>query len=210
MRVRVLFLSLFMLVSANVFSDTTFELNLGVGVDIPVSVVSNFYNTALDLGEKLKKDVSSVEREEIIRRFSDMVNVSKTGLSYGGHAQMGARFDDLLSLGFEFGFDLSLFRAISREGQLNDSFSFIGALEPRFYTRLDFFIGAVALFTGPRLNVATGIKDSILDDLGMFAWDLGARAVLSFLMLEVYYSWNIKNSVFSDLKVGLGLEFGVM
>ncbi|UER67706.1 hypothetical protein LKV13_02755 [Borrelia sp. BU AG58] len=210
MRVKILFLSLLVLVSVNGFSDTTFELNLGVGLDMPVSIISNFYDTALNLGEKLKKDVDSVEREEIIRSFSDMVNVSKTGLSYGGHAQMGARFDDLLSLGFELAFDLNLFKAIKRDGQLNNSFSFIGALEPRFYTRLDFFIGAVAFFTGPRLNLATGVKDSVLDELGVFAWDLGGRIMFSFLMLELCYSWNINNNVFSDLKVGLGFEFGVI
>ncbi|AYE36406.1 hypothetical protein DB313_02840 [Borrelia turcica IST7] len=210
MRVKILFISLLMFISVNAFSATTFELNLGIGVDIPVSIISNFYNTAVDLGDKLKNDIGSVEREQIVQDFSDMVNVAKTGLNYGGHAQMGARFDDLFSLGFELGFDLSVFQAINRSGQLNDSVSFIGSLEPRFYTRLDFFIGAVALFTGPRLNMATGVKNSILDEFGVFSWDLGGRVVFSFLMLEAFYSWNIKNNVFSDLKVGLGFEFGVI
>ena len=210
MRVKILLLSLLMFISVNAFSDTTFELNFGLGIDIPVSIISNFYNTAIDLGDKLKDDVGSVEREQIVQDFSDMVNIAKTGLNYGGHAQMGAKFDDLFSVGFELGFDLNVFKAIKRSGQLNDNLSFIGSLEPRIYTRLDFFIGAIALFTGPRLNMATGIKDSILDEYGMLAWDLGGRAIFSFLMLEAYYSWNIKNNMFSDLKVGLGFEFGII
>ncbi|QMU99309.1 hypothetical protein F0310_02680 [Borrelia sp. A-FGy1] len=210
MRAKILFLSLLIFISINAFSDTTFELNLGIGLDIPVSIISNFYNTAVDLGNKLKTDVVSVERKQIVKEFSDMVNVAKTGLNYGGHAQMGARFDDLFSLGFELGFDFNVFHAINRSGQLSDRVSFIGSLEPRIYTKLDFFIGAVALFTGPRLNMATWVKDSILDEFGIFSWDLGGRIVFSFLMLEAFYSWNIKNNVFSDLKVGLGFEFGII
>lgn len=29
-------------------------------------------------------------------------------------------------------------------------------------------------------------------------------------MLEGYYSWNIKNNRFSDLKLGVGFEFGII
>ncbi|AWG42910.1 hypothetical protein CR532_02845 [Candidatus Borreliella tachyglossi] len=205
MRTKILIVSL-LAIASNVFSGTTFEFNLGFGIGLPVSTISNFYNTALDIGEKL----NSVDRDKVVQDFADMVNIAKAGFGYGGHAQMGARFDHLLSLGFELGFDFNLFKAINRTGKLNDSFSFIAAIEPRFYTRLDFFIGAIAFFTGPRVNIATAREKSILNDLGIFAWDLGTRLTFSFLMLEAYYSWNIKKEEFSDFKVGLGVEFGIL
>ncbi|QMU99826.1 hypothetical protein F0310_05270, partial (plasmid) [Borrelia sp. A-FGy1] len=171
MRVRVLFLSLFMFISINALSGTTFELNLGIGLDIPVSTISNLYNTTLGLGNKLKTNISAVKREQIVKEFSDMVNMAKAGLNYGGHAQMGARLNDLFSLGFELGFDFNVFYALNRSGQLNDRVSFIGSLEPRIYTKLAFFTGSAALFTGPRLSLATLVKDSILDEFGIFSRD---------------------------------------
>ncbi|WP_025406596.1 hypothetical protein [Borrelia hermsii] len=210
MQIKILFLSLLIFVTSNAFTDIKFELNLGFGLDFPVSTISNFYNTALDVGERLESSMSDLEREKIIKDFADMVNISKTGLTYGGHAQMGARFDDFCSLGFELGFNFNVFRCVNRKGRLHDIHSFIAAIESRFYTRLDFFIGSVALFTGPRANMATAIVDSILNEFDVFGWDLGARATFAFLALEGYYCWNIHNNKFSDFKVGIGFEFEVI
>lgn len=180
MRIKILFVSFFVLLVSNVFADVTFELNLGFGLDFPVSTISNFYNTALDIGERLESGVSDLEREKIVKDFADMITIAKTGLTYGGDAQMGAKFDDFVSLGFEFGLDFNIFRSVNRKGRLNDILSFILAIESRFYTRLDFFIGAVALFTGPRANIATAVKDSVLAEYGIWGWDLGARATFAF------------------------------
>ncbi|UPA16397.1 hypothetical protein bcCo53_000542 [Borrelia coriaceae] len=210
MRIKILFVSFFVLLVSNVFADVTFELNLGFGLDFPVSTISNFYNTALDIGERLESGVSDLEREKIVKDFADMITIAKTGLTYGGDAQMGAKFDDFVSLGFEFGLDFNIFRSVNRKGRLNDILSFILAIESRFYTRLDFFIGAVALFTGPRANIATAVKDSVLAEYGIWGWDLGARATFAFLALEGCYCWNIQNNKFSDFKLGIGFEFGVV
>ncbi|AHH08519.1 hypothetical protein baBA2_000535 [Borrelia anserina] len=210
MRIKVLFLSFLIFITSNAFSNVIFEFNLGFGLDFPISTISNFYNTALDIGAKLESEISTLEREQIVKNFAEIVDISKSGLTYGGYAQMGAGFDDFLSLGFELGFDFNVFRSVNHKGRLNDIFSFIAAIESRFYTRLDFFIGAILLFTGPRINMATSVQDSILTEFGMFGWDLGMRATFAFLALEGYYCWNIQNDKFSDFKFGIGFEFEVI
>ncbi|ACH94777.1 uncharacterized conserved protein [Borrelia recurrentis A1] len=210
MKIKFLFLSLWIFVTVNVLSSVDFELNLGFGFDFPVSTISNFYKTALDVGRELESTMSILKKAKIIRNFADMVNISKSGLTYGGYVQMGAKFDDFCSLGFELGLDFNVFRSINSKGRLHNLLSFVSAIEPKFYTRLDFFIGAVTFFTGPRVNIATAIQDSILAEFGIFGWDLGARATCAFLTIEGYYCWNIQNNKFSDFKFGVGLEFGVV
>ncbi|WP_051374044.1 hypothetical protein [Borrelia persica] len=210
MKIKILFLGLFLFVTGNAFSSVDFELNLGFGFDFPVSTISTFYNTALDVGKRLENSMSDEERSKIIRDFADMVNISKSGFTYGGYIQVGAKFDDLFSLGCELGLDFNVFRSITSKGRLNNLISFVGAIEPKFYTRLDFFIGAITLFTGPRANFATAVWDSILSQFGMFGWDLGLRATFAFLTVEGYYCWNIFSNKFSDFKFGVGLEFGVI
>ncbi|WP_255571080.1 hypothetical protein [Borrelia sp. HM] len=197
-------------VTSNSFSYVAFEFNLGFGLDFPLNIVSNFYNTPLYLGEKLGNSISDSDRKEIIRNFADMVNLSKAGLNYGIHAQMGGRFDDFISLGLEFGIDFNMINTINGKGRLSDSLSLISAFEPRLYTRLDFFVGAILLFTGPRINVVAVDKDCILTEFGVFGWDLGVRSTFSFLMLEGYYNWNIQDNRFSGFKFGIGFEFGII
>lgn len=200
MQIKILFLSLLIFITSNAFSDVDFELNLGVGLDFPVSTISNFYNTALYIGEELESNMSDLSREKIVADFADMVNIAKTGLTYGGYSQMGAKFDDFFSLGFELGFSFNVLRYVNRKGRLNDIFSFIAAIESRVYTRLDFFIGSVALFTGPRVNMATPFRDSIIDEYNIFGWDcvdlhlpfwylrdiiVGIFRIISFLILSL-------------------------
>lgn len=204
-----MFLSLFIFVTSTSFSYVDFEFNLGFGLDFPLNIFSDFYNAPLYLGEKIGNGISDLDQKEIIQNFADMVNISKSGLTYGIHAEMGGRFDDFISLGFEFGIDFNIINRINSKGRLSDGLSLISAFEPRLYTRLDFFVGAIVLFTGPRINVVVD-KDSILSEFGVFGWDLGIRSTFSLLMLEGYYNWNIQNNRFSGFKFGIGFEFGII
>ncbi|WNY66884.1 hypothetical protein [Borreliella lusitaniae] len=211
MRLKVLILCLFGILGANSFADTNFEFNFGGGVSFPVSPFSSFYNEALEINSKLKQNLSPIEKEEIVQNFSDLANIAKAGLRYGTYAQFGAKFDDFISVGFELLFDMNLFKAIKRsDGTANENFSFIMAIAPRFYTKLDFFVLALAFFTGPKINIVTSALDSVLAELGTMGWDIGARLSFSFLILEGYYVWNIQNAKFSDFKFGIGFEFGIV
>ncbi|QFI14652.1 hypothetical protein QIA37_03270 [Borrelia sp. CA_690] len=215
MRLKFLILCLFGIFVVNAFADANFEFNFGGGAAFPISPFSSFYNEALDINAKLKQnlpsDLSPMEKEEIVQKFSDLANIAKAGLKYGTYAQFGAKFDDFVSIGFELMFDMNLFKAIKRsDGAANENFSFVMAITPRFYTKLDFFVLALAFFTGPKINIATAAADSVLAELGTMGWDIGARLSFSFLILEAYYVWNIKNVKFSDFKFGLGFEFGIV
>ncbi|AJA58680.1 hypothetical protein bmLB2001_000533 [Borrelia miyamotoi] len=210
MRLRILFVSLLVFITSNAFSNIDFEFNLGLGFDFPVSIISNLYDTALYIGEKLYDDLSDSDKEVISHRVADIANISNSGLTYGVHAQTGGRLADFISFGLELGVDFNLFRIIKSRGRLSQVISLIAAIKSRLYARLDFFIGAVLVFTGPRTNMIFADKGSICTEFGVFGWDLGARATFSFLMLEGYYSWNIKNNRFSDLKLGVGFEFGII
>ncbi|WNY68735.1 hypothetical protein [Borreliella lusitaniae] len=210
-RLKVLILCLFGILGANSFADTNFEFNFGGGVSFPVSPFSSFYNEALDINSKLKQNLSPIEKEEIVQNFADLANIAKAGMRYGTYAQFGAKFDDFISVGFELLFDMNLFKAIKRsDGTANENFSFIMAIAPRFYTKLDFFVLALAFFTGPKINIVTSSLDSVLAELGTMGWDIGARLSFSFLILEGYYVWNIQNAKFSDFKFGIGFEFGIV
>lgn len=215
MRLKFLILCLFGIFVANGFADTNFEFNFGGGVAFPVSPFSSFYNEALDINAKLKQnlpsDLSPMEKEGIVQKFSDLANIAKAGLRYGTYAQFGAKFDDFVSIGGELMFDINLFKVIKRsDGTANENFSFVMAITPRFYTKLDFFVLALAFFTGPKINIATAAADSVLAEMGTMGWDVGARLSFSFLILEGYYVWNIQNFKFSDFKFGIGFEFGIV
>ncbi|WP_151073582.1 hypothetical protein [Borreliella turdi] len=215
MRIKVLILCLFGIVVINGFTDTNFEFNFGGGAAFPVSPFSSFYNEALDINAKLKQNspsnLSLIEKEDIAQNFSDLANIAKAGLKYGIYTQFGAKFDDFISVGFELLLDMNFFKAIKRsDGTANENFSFIMAITPRFYTKLDFFVLALAFFTGPKINITTAAADSVLAELGTVGWDIGARLSFSFLILEGYYVWNIQNFKFSDFKFGIGFEFGIV
>ncbi|WKC79003.1 hypothetical protein QIA30_03255 [Borreliella turdi] len=215
MRIKVLILCLFGIVVINGFTDTNFEFNFGGGAAFPVSPFSSFYNEALDINAKLKQNspsnLSLIEKEDIAQNFSDLANIAKAGLKYGIYTQFGAKFDDFISVGFELLLDMNFFKAIKRsDGTANENFSFIMAITPRFYTKLDFFVLALAFFTGPKINITTAAADSVLAELGTMGWDIGARLSFSFLILEGYYVWNIQNFKFSDFKFGIGFEFGIV
>ncbi|AJA90344.1 hypothetical protein OY14_02685 [Borreliella chilensis] len=212
MRLKILILLVFFgIFVGNGFADTNFEFNFGGGVAFPVSTISSFYNEALDINAKLKQNLPPIEKEEIVQKFSDLANIAKAGVKYGTYAQFGAKFDDFVSVGFELLFDMNLFKVIKRsDGTANENFSFIMAITPRLYTKLDFFVLALAFFTGPKVNIATSTVDSVLAELGTMGWDIGARLSFSFLILEGYYAWNIQNVKFSDFKFVLGFEFGIV
>ncbi|AHZ74013.1 MULTISPECIES: hypothetical protein [Borreliella] len=215
MRLKVLILCLFGIFVVNGFTDTNFEFNFGGGVAFPVNPFSSFYNEALEINAKLKQnlpsDLSPMEKEDIAQKFSDLANIAKSGLRYGTYAQFGAKFDDFVSIGCELMFDMNLFKVIKRsDGTANENFSFVMAITPRFYTKLDFFVLALAFFTGPKINIATAAADSVLAEMGTMGWDIGARLSFSFLILEGYYVWNIQNFKFSDFKFGIGFEFGIV
>ncbi|WPM05791.1 hypothetical protein QIA41_01570 [Borreliella sinica] len=215
MRLKVLTLCLLGILAVNGFTDTNFEFNFGGGVSLPFSPFSSFYNEALEINAKLKQNLPSnlspMEKEDIVQSFSDLANIAKSGVRYGTYGQFGAKFDDFISVGFELLLDMNLVKLIKRsDGTANENFSFIMGITPRFYTKLDFFVLALAFFTGPKINVATSAADSVLAELGTMGWDIGARLSFSFLILEGYYVWNIKNSKFSDFKFGIGFEFGIV
>lgn len=215
MRLKVLILCLFGIFVVNGFTDTNFEFNFGGGVAFPVNPFSSFYNESLEINAKLKpnlpSDLSPMEKEDIAQKFSDLANIAKSGLRYGTYAQFGAKFDDFVSIGCELMFDINLFKVIKRsDGTANENFSFVMAITPRFYTKLDFFVLALAFFTGPKINIATAAADSVLAEMGTMGWDIGARLSFSFLILEGYYVWNIQNFKFSDFKFGIGFEFGIV
>lgn len=187
MRLKFLILCLFGIFVVNGFADTNFEFNFGGGVAFPVSPFSSFYNEALEINAKLKQnlpsDLSPMEKEGIVQKFSDLANIAKAGLRYGTYAQFGAKFDDFVSIGGELMFDINLFKVIKRsDGTANENFSFVMAITPRFYTKLDFFVLALAFFTGPKINIATAAADSVLAEMGTMGWDIGAR--LSFFFFN--------------------------
>ncbi|SCW28121.1 hypothetical protein SAMN02983004_00312 [Borreliella japonica] len=216
MRLKILILCLFGIFVVNGFADTNFEFNFGGGASFPVSPFSSFYNEALEINAKLKQNLPSnssspTEKEDIVQSFADLANIAKSGVKYGIYSQFGAKFDDFISVGGELLFDMNLVKVIKRsDGTANENFSFIMGITPRFYTKLDFFVLALAFFTGPKINIATSAADSVLAELGTMGWDIGARLSFSFLILEGYYVWNIKNSKFSDFKFGIGFEFGIV
>lgn len=148
-----MFLSLLLFITSNAFSNIDFEFNLGLGFDFPVSIISNLYDTALYIGEKLYDDLSDSDKEVVSHRVADIANISNSGLTYGVYAQTGGRFADFISFGLELGVDFNLFRIIKSRGRLSKVISLIAAIKSRFYARLDFFIGAVLIFTGPRTNM---------------------------------------------------------